>query len=74
MTYYIATYRPPYPEALHSRVQFNIYRKDRYSASILPATTTAVLRVDNVQNKQEAIAVALEYAAGRKVTVSKVLG
>lgn len=70
MTYYVATYRPPHPEGgLH----FIVYKDKDYAIDVLPATVTSLWRVESVTKKDEAIACVMEFAAGKKVCVTRIL-
>lgn len=64
--YVVTTYRPPYPE---KGVKILVLKAEDYPDTAPPSLTSA-WHVENVTNKDEAIAVALEYAAGKPVTAS----
>lgn len=61
-TYYVETFRPPDPG--HVLRQFRVIPERQYSRDCLSPTLTSLWRVDNVGNKNEALAAVLERAAG----------
>lgn len=69
-TYYVAAYRPPYPE---KGVKLAVYREKDYSLDVVPATLTALFCVEHVNNREEAIAAVVERAAGKRNAVSQVV-
>ena len=69
-TYYLYTFRPPYPE---KRVKLNIMNEKEYCVDVLPSPVTSAYRVENVRSRAEAIAIALEKLAGKPTTVYQVI-
>lgn len=68
-TYYVATYRPPYPE---KGVKVTVYKEKDYSVDVLPPGMTSVWRVQHVKNRESAIACVIERAAGKGTAVAQV--
>lgn len=60
-TYYVEVYRPAYPQI---GVKIAVHRREQFSLDALNPGMRACFRVENATSKQEAIAIALERAAG----------
>jgi hypothetical protein len=71
MKLYIETYRPPFPE---KGVRFRVHKEKGFSRDVLSPNMTAVVEVDNVTTKDEAIAVAIERLAGHNTTARVIFG
>lgn len=69
-TYYVAAYRPPYPER---GLKLVVFPEKDYSIDGVPPTMTALFRVQYVNNREEAIAAVVERAAGKGTAVSQVI-
>lgn len=67
--YYVETYRPAFPGR---GVAVRVLSEREYSIDTLSPGMTSVWHVDHVRTKQEALAVTIERAAGKSVTVSRV--
>lgn len=68
-SYFVETYRPPFPQ---TGARVRAHRDRDYSTDALHPCMTSVWHVTHVRTKDEAIAVVIERAAGKRVTASQV--
>jgi hypothetical protein len=68
-TYFVETFRPAYPE---KGVRVRVHADRDYATDVLHPGMTSVIEVSHVATKDEAIAVALEHAAGIGVAAHRI--
>jgi len=68
-TYYVETYRPPYPGR---GLKICVHAERDYSRDVLSPGMTSVWAVQACRTKEEAIAAVVERAAGKRTAVSRV--
>lgn len=68
-TYVVEVYRPPFPE---KGVKYRVHNGSTFTVDRLSPNCSAAFRAQLCSNRDEAIALVMEYAAGKRVQVQPI--